>query len=444
MVSTTEANVIIKPTTARDEVEEKVLKNRLAQKKFREKKEQKYKELMQRVEYLEKMNKELKNSESLLKKQIEELKQTSNNSASLKNGGPTGGSDKAHNFSEDELSLSGTSFKGSEDLSQVYGKTVDDRKSSQGIENSFSFPWGKDINEFNKPYLKKRSTGSINTLANSDFSLENSLNEENPEFNFNAAADENVFCNNLGDACPYTPSGLNKSIGQSTLETPLHISADLLDGEKAQEKPAAGADGYVGSRFNNLDSVFGMPNFSFSPSAFEGGLESKETEELNNFFTDDTDFVGKQPLGNDIEDDTSDLFEKLISSNMSIHNSNTPSHKVNDFINNSIDITNNVNEIISKHDSAMITGKSSLDMKEKAADKPSIEEEDENLVVPSDGKFFTCSEIWDRITSNPKLSDIDLDNLCMELKTKAKCSERGVLVKEEDLNKALRDHEIRS
>lgn len=436
MVSTTDSKVIIKPTTARDEVEEKVIKNRLAQKKFREKKEQKYKELMQRVEYLEKMNKELKNNESLLKRQIEELKESSSISTSGENVGLTAGSDKAYGFSEDELSLSGTSFKGSEDLSQVYGKAADDRKSSQGNENNFSFPWGKDIDE-TKPQLKKRSTGSTNTLANKDFSLENSLNSENPEFNFNVAANENVFCNNLGDACPYTPSGVNKSIGQSTLKTPLHISADLLDGGKAGEKPPAGANVYAGSSFNNIDSVFGIPNFSFSPSAFEVELESKGNE-LNNFFFNDTDFIVKQPaLGNDIESDNADLFDKLISSN-------TPTNKFNDFINNSLDITNNFNGIVAKSDSELNTAKAPIDTKETPLAKPANDEEDENLVVPSEGKLFTCSEIWDRITSNPKLSDIDLDNLCLELKTKAKCSERGVLVKEDDLNKALKDHEIRS
>lgn len=436
MVSTTDKNVIIKPSTARDEVEEKVIKNRLAQKKFREKKEQKYKELMQRVEYLEKMNKELKNNESLLKRQIEELKESSSISTSGENAGLTARSDKAFGFSEDESSLSGTSFKGSEDISQVYGKAADHRKSSQGIENNFSFPWGKDL-DYTKPQLKKKSTGSLNTLANSDFSLEKSLNAENPEFNFSVAANENVFCNNLGDACPYTPNGVNKSIGQSTMKTPLHISADLLDGGKAGERPPAGGELYAGSSFNNIDSVFGIPNFSFSPSAFEVEPENKDNE-LSNFFSNDTDFFTKQPaLGNDIESDAADLFDKLISSN-------TPVNTFNDFINNDMSITNNINGTVDKRDSDVNTGEAPLDTKETPATKPTNDEEDDNLVVPSEGKLFTCSEIWDRITSNPKLSDIDLDNLCLELKTKAKCSERGVLVKEDDLNKALRDHEIRS
>lgn len=45
MVSTTDNNVIIKPTTARDEVEEKVIKNRLAQKSSEKRKNRSTKNL---------------------------------------------------------------------------------------------------------------------------------------------------------------------------------------------------------------------------------------------------------------------------------------------------------------------------------------------------------------------------------------------------------------
>lgn len=62
-------------------------------------------------------------------------------------------------------------------------------------------------------------------------------------------------------------------------------------------------------------------------------------------------------------------------------------------------------------------------------------------VVPSrDGKLLKCGEIWDRITSHPKYSDLDIDGLCMELRTKAKCSEKGVVVNADDVQKALAKH----
>lgn len=66
---------------------------------------------------------------------------------------------------------------------------------------------------------------------------------------------------------------------------------------------------------------------------------------------------------------------------------------------------------------------------------------EEDDVVPSrDGKLLRCSEVWDRITSHPKYSDIDIDGLCGELMTKAKCSEKGVVVQAEDVQRALNKH----
>lgn len=63
----------------------------------------------------------------------------------------------------------------------------------------------------------------------------------------------------------------------------------------------------------------------------------------------------------------------------------------------------------------------------------------DGVVPSSDGKLLKCSEVWDRITSHPKYSDIDIDGLCQELMAKAKCSERGVVVQAEDVQSALRN-----
>ncbi|CAI4035473.1 hypothetical protein SMKI_13G1220 [Saccharomyces mikatae IFO 1815] len=65
----------------------------------------------------------------------------------------------------------------------------------------------------------------------------------------------------------------------------------------------------------------------------------------------------------------------------------------------------------------------------------------DNDVVPSkEGSLLRCSEIWDRITTHPKYSDIDVDGLCSELMAKAKCSERGVVINAEDVQLALNKH----
>ncbi|CAR24763.1 KLTH0G03784p [Lachancea thermotolerans CBS 6340] len=66
--------------------------------------------------------------------------------------------------------------------------------------------------------------------------------------------------------------------------------------------------------------------------------------------------------------------------------------------------------------------------------------EDADVVPARDGLLLKCSEIWDRITAHPKYSDIDIDGLCMELRTKAKCSEKGVVVNSDDVQSALAKH----
>ncbi|KAK9473548.1 transcription factor PAP1-domain-containing protein [Dipodascopsis tothii] len=60
-------------------------------------------------------------------------------------------------------------------------------------------------------------------------------------------------------------------------------------------------------------------------------------------------------------------------------------------------------------------------------------------VVPADNKpLMGCTALWDRISMHPKFGDLDIDGLCTELRTKAKCSESGVVVTEADLNAVLR------
>lgn len=65
---------------------------------------------------------------------------------------------------------------------------------------------------------------------------------------------------------------------------------------------------------------------------------------------------------------------------------------------------------------------------------PPTEEEE---VVPAPEQTVKCSEIWDRITSHPKYTELDIDSLCSELKSKAKCSETGVVINSSDVNHLL-------
>lgn len=55
-------------------------------------------------------------------------------------------------------------------------------------------------------------------------------------------------------------------------------------------------------------------------------------------------------------------------------------------------------------------------------------------VPASNTKFMSCSDVWDRICSHPKFSEIDINSICHELRTKAKCSDTGVVMSERDLD----------
>jgi len=66
-----------------------------------------------------------------------------------------------------------------------------------------------------------------------------------------------------------------------------------------------------------------------------------------------------------------------------------------------------------------------------------VEEEEEETVPAYPSKMMTCSAVWDRISSHPKFNDLDIDGLCSELQSKAKCSETGVLLTERDVDNVL-------
>ncbi|OAL36636.1 hypothetical protein AYO20_03968 [Fonsecaea nubica] len=60
-------------------------------------------------------------------------------------------------------------------------------------------------------------------------------------------------------------------------------------------------------------------------------------------------------------------------------------------------------------------------------------------VVPDNEKPMTCNKIWDRLQSMEKFrnGEIDIDNLCSELRSKAKCSEGGAVVYKKDVDEIL-------
>ncbi|KAF2635378.1 PAP1-domain-containing protein [Massarina eburnea CBS 473.64] len=69
-------------------------------------------------------------------------------------------------------------------------------------------------------------------------------------------------------------------------------------------------------------------------------------------------------------------------------------------------------------------------------------QEGEDEVVPGEdtSQMLNCHKIWDKLASRPDFKDgtIDIDNLCSELRAKARCSESGVVVDHKDVEAALK------
>jgi AP-1-like factor len=70
-----------------------------------------------------------------------------------------------------------------------------------------------------------------------------------------------------------------------------------------------------------------------------------------------------------------------------------------------------------------------------------IQDGDDEVVPGEDiDQMLNCHKIWDKLSSRNDFKDgtIDIDNLCSELRAKARCSESGVVVDHKDVEEALK------
>ncbi|PLN79602.1 PAP1-domain-containing protein [Aspergillus taichungensis] len=87
------------------------------------------------------------------------------------------------------------------------------------------------------------------------------------------------------------------------------------------------------------------------------------------------------------------------------------------------------------------TGTQQVPPAQPAAKKSLLDQIDSKLeedeVVPGEDKaqMLSCTKIWDRLQSMERFrnGEIDVDNLCSELRNKARCSEGGVVVNQQDV-----------
>ncbi|EEB08865.1 transcription factor Pap1/Caf3 [Schizosaccharomyces japonicus yFS275] len=63
--------------------------------------------------------------------------------------------------------------------------------------------------------------------------------------------------------------------------------------------------------------------------------------------------------------------------------------------------------------------------------------EEEEIIPPKGYNYLNCATVWSKIVEHPKFEQIDIDDLCVKLKEKAKCSHTGVLVDEKELSETI-------
>ncbi|OEJ80233.1 AP-1-like transcription factor [Hanseniaspora osmophila] len=310
----------------------------------------------------------------------------------------------------------------------------------------------------------------LNTFDHkSNKSLRNKQEQQSldPNYDFTNSFDEQVFCSNLGKACPYTPGQstnellANKSSGKT--ENPGLSTSTAAAPTEALNKKSPFAFGINGFDPSILAPSFGESGFSPSnlfTSPSSGEINNAESynlvnenttmpEHVTNEFGVNDDLVGLNALGN-IGNKNGEVKDHFIIDN----NIAFDSFDWDNLINNDIALpsaaNNNWDTTVKKDISAVnpfeLKVRDELDDEEEDINllKQKIKaDEDDNEVVPStDGDLLNCSEVWDRITTNPKFTNIDIDGLCSELRLKAKCSDKGPVVKEQDMYSLLKQHEI--
>lgn len=445
--------------------------NRAAQRAYRERKERKMLDLEDKVKALEDETVRANTESDFLKAQVKMLK----NELSRYRG---------HNdFSDLQLpNKVGHLSHPKSNTVTVKSETPTSTDSSPDDQKDFSvdFPWSKDNlknlkdslntsvssgtgqNSYQLPDLVSGSSSSTSPLndnilvsPDSNNSNSNPSTVNSRDFDFASGFEEQVdpFCVQLNEACgtkqcPVPKYQRTASVSEAEKASLIQFPAqqysspfttlidnrnnlDLSDPFFSNSNPANYDFTLAGDNHDPL-SFLNDTNFdvslAFADNVNSGGNTSSETKkESDPIASLTTEESAYDPLN---YVNTNFNFNEFVKSSVPSEISNSRSNSFND-VKSSASSTSSYNNY-----SPQMT---------KNTTKPDIireEEDDDNSVVPAPEKTVRCSEIWDRITSHPKYTEIDIDGLCNELKSKAKCSERGVVLNSADVNQLLEQSAI--
>ncbi|CAD1784954.1 similar to Saccharomyces cerevisiae YDR423C CAD1 AP-1-like basic leucine zipper (bZIP) transcriptional activator involved in stress responses, iron metabolism, and pleiotropic drug resistance [Maudiozyma barnettii] len=318
----------------------------------------------------------------------------------------------------------------------------------------------------NNSNRKPSSVASLGNPANYDSNMLSN------EFNFDEQFDEQVtdFCVKMNQVCGTRENPVPKTTSPSDLSstnTPQNIlTSDSMTNTNItipssvgsmSKKLSFGEIGYNNGSSNNNSSpaVQGATTTSNITSGSNTVANIPFINDALAFPTEANDLMNQPRLNNDTPESL-DNFKPSSNTNSNFDTSQffrTPGSTgmnndiFNQFLqddddeNNSDNERNPLDDLINEEPSVAPKSTDKLSLKPNPSNVIDEDDDDTNAVVPSkDGDLLKCSEIWDRITSHPKYSDIDIDGLCGELMSKAKCSERGVVVNASDVQLALSKH----
>ncbi|KAH3661198.1 hypothetical protein OGAPHI_006605 [Ogataea philodendri] len=384
--------------------------NRAAQRAFRERKEKKMKELEMKVQLLENEKLQITNETELLRIQVDTLM----NELTRQSGGelpvklPTmadvrqknPGSVSAITSTDSEKSISNSSSPNNSTHTPTSScSSAVDRGSESQVPWPDKERWYRQSEQ---PY----------DIAKNDL---NKLNQSSYKDEF---TEEVGFCDSLGTVCGNKEDPVPKSKrpgsvsgkATSTFGSSLNLGSEISSSSPFQMLADYGT---TKSDSNDLPFLFDTPTYDASLVFDQSNPSAFSPSDLI-FSTNEVDLAAGQetnPLDGLITEESKD-------------------DPFGDFFNSSQQLTqNNLNSL---------NGKSFKLWDEKDDKKDDKNDNDASETVPDTSKnLMKCSQIWERITTHPKFSELDIDGLCSELKMKAKCSEVGVVVDGKDVGDVL-------
>lgn len=406
--------------------------NRAAQRAYRERKERKMKDLEEKVASLEDDKLKALSEQEILKAQINLLKRELSRATGQSANPLVESFDKSFVAAGQTASLLA-------DMPLPDGASLWSWNSA--FSNTKFLPQIESVQQL--PDLvsgSSSSTSPLNDTTNAtptSSNLDSSSTISSANLNLVPTFDEQVnpFCAKLSEAC----GGANKPVPKvRRWGNPV---PPMLDSKTDAFFALPGQDSPFHSLFSPKE---GLTDSFFNSEISTNTLNLTQVEDTSPYdpleFLNDAGFDVSLAFGNPTNDELSkpdlDNTDQNLASLVTEESIYDPLAKANAQFDFNECIKEATSSIQTSRTNSEAEGHHTVSSMSSFNNSPTILEEKEE-VIPAGQKTMRCSEIWDRITSHPKYTEIDIDGLCKELQTKAKCSEKGVVINVNDVHNMI-------